>query len=304
MNTADGSAFRGAVRRLLPSRVERRYLFLLPLAVFEVIGFVIPFLILARISFTAQSMEAPYAAGTWTISSFVAVASSGLLQYVVGFSVFYAAVTTAIALTISVFYAYAAWRATGLTKAVLLFASILPLLTTLAVKTYTWLPLLSPNGTLNQALLALQLVEEPLRLSPGLVGAVVGQVYNMVPFGILPIYSVLGTMDWEKVEAARDLGAHPVRAFYEIVLPHIVPGIAVASVIFITWGLGAYAAPTLLGSGPERPFALEIGNLLLQNFNWSLSAALSVVMLFIGGVAVAIVLGLLNRTTGGVRLVE
>jgi len=285
-------------------KLGKQHFLMLPLVVFEIIAFIFPFLILIRISLTRQSGQSTFEQGTWTLSSFGEVLSSGFNHYVIGFSIFFAAVTTLIALIISVFYAYAAWRASPHVRRILLFASVLPLLTTLAVKTYAWMPLFSPAGTLNRLLMTLSIIQEPVSFAPGIVGAVVGQVYNMIPFGILPIYSVLTTLQWEKVEAARDLGARPVRSFYEVVFPHIIPGIGVASVIFITWGLGSYAAPVLLGSGSERTFAVEIESLLLSNFSWSLAAAMSVVMLLIGAIGVITIFSFLNRVGGGVQLVE
>lgn len=289
---------------MLRGEIDKRYLLFAPISLLVVGGFVLPLLILFRIAFAEQPNDVPYQEGSWTLDSFIHVLSSDLIQYVIGFSILFAVVTTLLALAISVFYAYAMWRAEGTMKYVLIFSATLPLLTTLSIKTYAWLPALSPAGSVNDVLLFVQIINEPIQFAPGIVGAVVGQIYNMVPFGILAIYSVLISVDESKVEAARDLGASRIRSFYEVVLPETTPGIAVASVIFVTWSVGAYAAPRLLGGGSERPFAVQIESYITAELQWAFAGALSVIMIAVGLIGVVLVLWVLNRSEGGVRLAE
>lgn len=297
------SRIRDSLRTDLQQRdFNKRSLLFVPIALLVFGGFVFPFLILIRISLAGQPSGAPYEEGSLTLGSFVHVVTSDLIQYIIGFSILYAVTTTLLALVVATFYAYAAWRTSGVTKYVLLFSSILPLLTTLAVKTYAWAPLLAPNGNVNDLLLLFSVIGEPVQFAPGLVGAVVGQVYNMVPFGILAIYSVLISIEESKIEAARDLGASRIRSFYEVVLPEIIPGIAVASIIFVTWSVGAYAAPQLLGGGAERSYAVQIESYMLAELQWAFAGALSVLMLLTGAIGVLIALWVLNQSEGGVRI--
>lgn len=251
---------------------------LLPIFAFELAFFVVPFFILLRMSVNAQSSQAFYESG-WTLASYVDVLQSELLQSIVLFSFKLGVVATVLSVGIGLFYAYAAYRADGLTKSLLLFSVILPLLTTLVVKTYAWRPLLTPNGVLNNVLLSLGIIGAPIKFAPGIVGTVVGQVYIALPYSILAIYSVLTTMDWDAVEAARDLGASRPRSFFEVVVPEVMPGVAVATVVSFAWSVGAYAAPSQLGTGEQTTFAMTVGNLMLNQFNWPLAAALSVLML-------------------------
>jgi spermidine/putrescine transport system permease protein len=268
---------------------------LVPIAVFELVFFVVPFLILVRMSLNAQSTEQFYESA-WTLASYQEVLGSTLLHEIMLFSLKLGVVSTVLAVTIGLFYAYAAYRAEGFRKSLLLFAVVLPLLTTLVVKTYAWRPLLAPAGVLNDVLLSVGVVSSPVTFAPGLIGTVVGQVYIVLPYAILAIYSVLSTLDWAVVEAARDLGASRPRSFFEVVLPAAMPGIAVASVVSFAWSVGAYAAPAQLGSGEQTTFAMFVENLMLSQFNWPYGAALSVVVL---GVMLTISLAAF-RLLGGV----
>lgn len=279
---------------------RRSLLLMSPLILFELLVFVVPFLLLVRISFTEQSQGLPYAEGTFTIASYVQVLQSELLQGIIVYSFKLGIIATLLTVILAVFYAYATWRANGIRKSALLFSVVLPLLTTLVIKTYVWVPLLAPNGTANSLLLAVSLIQAPLQMVPNTFGVVIGQVYIVFPYAMLAIYSVLTTVEWELVEAARDLGASRTRSFFAVVLPEIMPGITVATVISFAWSVGAYSAPALLGAGSDRPFALEVQEQMLVNFNWPIATALSTVMLVLMFVSILIIYTVLGRFGGDV----
>lgn len=278
MSTARGESVFAWFGERIRRRDTTSIFLLLPIVAFELVFFVVPFLILLRMSVNAQS-ESGFYESAWTLASYVQVFQSDLIQGIVLFSFKLGVIATALSVVIGLFYAYAIYRATGLTKAVLLFSVILTLLTTLVVKTYAWRPVLTPDGILNDVLLGLGVVQSPVQFAPGIVGTVIGQVYIVLPYSVLAIYSVFSTLDWSIVEAARDLGASRPRSFFEVVLPEVLPGVAVATVVSFAWSVGAYAAPSQLGTGQQTTFAMEVGNLMLTNFNWPTAAVLSVIML-------------------------
>ncbi|QCS42381.1 ABC transporter permease [Natrinema versiforme] len=282
------------------SRSNRALLLMAPLLVFELLLFVAPFLILLRISLTDGSQDLRYAPGTWSISGYTEVFTTDVLLNAITYSIKLGLVATAITVVIATFYAYAIWRAEGVVKSALLFSVILPLLTTLVIKTYAFWPLLSPNGTVNGILTSLNLVSEPIQFVPGTVGMVVGQVYIVLPYAVLAIYSVLSTMDWGIVEAARDLGASRPRSVLEVVVPQAMPGIIVATVISFAWSVGAYAAPGLLGDGQNqaKAFALVVEKRLLSNPQWEVATAYAVVMLLLMLVSIVLLTVTLNRFGG------
>lgn len=121
---------------------------------------------------------------------------------------------------------------------------------------------------------------------------------------MLSVYSVLSSVKWELVEAARDLGAGRVRSFFEVVLPDIMPGITVATVISFAWSVGAYSAPALLGAGSDRTFALEVQEQMLINFNWPIATALSTIMLVLMLVSILFIYVTLGRIGGNLQNVS
>lgn len=277
---------------------NRAKLLMVPLILFELVFFIVPLLYLLRISLYENTNAGAYAAGTWSVQSYIDVLESDLLYGLLVFTVKFTIVVMVITLALSILLAYATWRAEGTLKTALLFAIILPLLTTLVVKLYSWLLILSPVGPLNETLIAVGWIEDPLILVNNFTGTVVGQVYTALPYATLAIYSVLSTIDWSTVEAARDLGASRPRSFYEVVLPQALPGIAVGMVVTFAWSVGAYAAPALLGSATEKTFAIEVERLMLRQFNWPVAAALSIVLLLIVLASILVMFGLLNRWGG------
>ena len=274
-------------------------LLLIPLIVLEIGAFVAPFVYLVRISLYERSRVEFYDPGTWGFGAYADVLTNELLHDLFFVTLRIASIATVVTLAIGLFYAYALWRADGWLKTLLLIAMVLPLLTTLVVKLYAWVLLLAPLGVINEFLVNAGVIAEPLPLMSNTLGVVVGLTYTTIPYAALPIYSVLENMDWEVVEAARDLGAGRVRSFVEIVIPQAVPGIIVSTVLTLVWNFGAYAAPGLLGSGSETMLAQEI-EYYLFNFDWPMAAALSIVMLAFVIVSVVVLFNLMNRYERGV----
>jgi spermidine/putrescine transport system permease protein len=255
----------------------RTVVLLVPLLVLDVGIFLVPMGYLFRLSFAAPTAGGAFAEGSWSVAGYRYVADTGLVHQVFGFTVVFGLLVTVLAVTIGVVYAYAAWRADGAVRALLLSVAVLSLFTTLVVKLFAVLLVFAPQGVLNGLLTASGVVPEPLLLVDNLVGAVLGQLYIVAPYAILATYAVLSALDEQLVEAARDLGAGEWGAFREVVLPHVRPGVAVATVVSFTWSVGAYAAPLLLGSGSEQTTGILISELLLSQFDWPAAAALAVV---------------------------
>ncbi|MDG5777213.1 ABC transporter permease [Haloarculaceae archaeon H-GB1-1] len=279
---------------------RRALLLMAPLMVFEFFVFIAPFLMLLRISLSKQVRGLPYEAGTFTFEAYSEVLSSEFFHGLITYSFKLGIIATLLTVVLATFYAYAIWRSEGLTRTMLLFSVVLPLLTTLVIKTYAWVPLLAPRGTVNELLMAIGVLQSPIQLVPNTTGVIVGQVYIVFPYATLAVYSVLSTLDWEIVEAARDLGASRPRSFFEVVLPQAMPGVAVATVVSFAWSVGAYAAPGLLGAGSDRTFAIEVETQMLVGFNWPVATALSAIMLVLMFVSVVILYTALNSVGGDV----
>jgi|APHM01.1.fsa_nt_gi ABC-type spermidine/putrescine transport system, permease component I len=284
MSEADASSREtgmGAARSALDpgqfGAVTRRRLLLAPLVLFDLLVFVVPIGYLLRVSLAQRSTGQALVRGTWSAEGYQFLLNSPVAARVFGFTMVFAVVATVMAVAIGTLYAYAAWRGSGLVRTVLLAGVVVSMFTTLVVKLFAALVVFSPDGVVNDALLASGLVDGPLLLINNEIGVVLGQLYVVVPYVVLSVYSVLTGLDERLVEAANDLGATPVRAVREVVLPHAVPGMAVGGVIAFAWSAGAYAAPLLLGSSGERTVAVEVSSLLRQ-FDYPAAAALAVLL--------------------------
>ena len=264
--------------RRLPSLGGRRTLALLaPLLALDVLVFLVPTAYLLRVSLTARTPGGAFVEGSWALDGYRYVTETSLVHEILAFTLLFAVLVTALAVAIGVGYAYAAWCATGWTRTLLLGGAVCSLFTTLVVKLFAVVLVYSPRGLVNDLLRAVGLASEPVLLVDNLAGAVIGQLYIVVPYAILAVYAVLSSLDTQLVEAARDLGADGSGVFREVVLPHVRPGVAVAAVIAFTWSVGAYPAPLLLGSGSEQTVGILVSQLLLARFDWPAAAALSVV---------------------------
>ncbi len=273
------SALPGRVGRAVPAGLgdRRAALLLLPLFALDVGLFLVPTAYLVRVSLTARTPNGAFVEGSWALDGYRYVAETSLVHEIVGFTLLFAVLVTALAVGIGVVYAYGAWRATGWTRRFLLGGAVCSLFTTLVVKLFAVVLVLSPRGVVNDLLLAVGAVTEPLLLVDNLTGAVVSQLYIVVPYAVLATYAVLSTLDPRLVGAAHDLGADRPQVAREVVLPHARPGIAVAAVVAFTWSVGSYPAPLLLGSGSEQTTGILVSQLLLVRFDWPAAAALAVV---------------------------
>jgi ABC-type spermidine/putrescine transport system permease subunit I len=157
----------------------------------------------------------------------------------------------------------------------LLFLIILPFWSSLLIRTFSWMTVLRENGFLDRLLLDLGLVSAPLSLLYSKTAVVIGLVHVFLPFMILPIYASLRNLDLALLEAARDLGATPLRAFVRVTLPLSLPGVAAGVLLFGLPAFGAFITPKLLGGTGD----VMIGNVIEIQFkgifNWPLGASVA-----------------------------
>ncbi len=186
-----------------------------------------------------------------------------------------AATSTSICLAIGYPMALAIARARPGRRAFLLFLVVLPFWTSFLIRVYAWMGLLRPTGLVNGALEALGLIDEPLALIANEFAVHLGIVYAYLPFMILPLYATLEKLDPALLEAAHDLGAGPVRAFWRVTFPLSLPGVAAGALLVFIPASGEFVIPDLLG-GPGTPM---IGRVLwlefFQNRDWPMACALA-----------------------------
>ncbi len=165
------------------------------------------------------------------------------------------------------------WRAVGF-----LFI-LLPLWTSILVRTYAWMVLLGRNGVFNKLLLASGLIEQPLTLMYNFTGVLIGMVHVLLPYMILPLYGALRRVDPNVVQAAEGLGASGWRVFWRIHMPLTLNGIAAGTILVFVLSLGFFITPALLGGGRVVMIAVLIQQEVGELLDWNFAAALSGLLL-------------------------
>jgi mannopine transport system permease protein len=175
--------------------------------------------------------------------------------------------------------AYAMAKLKGRGAAIVAACVLIPLWTSVLVRSYAWIVLLQRNGIINNALTDAGLISEPLRLlyTPGAV--TLAMTHVLLPFMILPIYGALRSIPDELPRAARNLGAGSVQVFLNVVLPLSLPGVYAGSLMTFILALGFYITPALVGGARTLMMATLIGQQTTELLDWPFAGALSLVLL-------------------------
>ena len=288
------------LERFSQLRLGKRFIIGVPF-VWLLVFFVVPFLILARISITDMGNGVdPFAPLMETVdgvlhimlkyqnylSIFEEVDDSGAVLfgqtiYIEAFltSVKYAFWTTVLCLAIGYPFAYAIARARKSIQPALLMLIMLPFWTSFLLRVYAWKGILGDQGVINQLLMAVGLTSEPIQMLYTNVSMLVGMTYVYLPFMVLPLYANLVKMDFRLLEAAYDLGTTPFKAFWLITVPLSKAGIIAGFMLVFIPSVGEFVIPSLLG-GPEN---IMIGRVVWDEMftanNWPRASALAVVMI-------------------------
>ena len=276
-----------AVGRRLPGRglvIGAPYLWL---AVF----FLVPFLLVLKISFADSDSTIPPYTPLFTLGddsalqitlhldNFIRLFSDDpiyLLSYLSSLS--NAAVTTLFCLLLGYPMAYAIARAQPTLRPVLLMLIVLPFWTSFLIRIYAWIGILKDNGLLNNFLIWLGVIDQPLNILNTQTAVYIGMVYAYLPFMVLPLYATLEKLDGALLEAAMDLGARPLRAFWAITLPLSLPGIIAGSLLVFIPAVGEFIIPTLLGGADTLTISTQLWSEFFANRDWPMASAVTVVM--------------------------
>ncbi len=190
-----------------------------------------------------------------------------------------AALVTAVDLVLAYPLAYWMTRLSG-TKALLVAALVvLPLWTSVLVRSYAWTVLFQRNGVINSALISLGLIDEPLELLYTEPAVLVAMAHVLLPFMVLPLYATLRGIPDDLPRAARSLGASDAAVFRHVVLPLSLPGVAAGGLIVFILSLGFYVTPALVGGPTTLMIATLIGQQALQLSNWPFAAAIATLLI-------------------------
>ncbi len=275
------------LRRLIPS--GRMLVFSIPF-IWLLLFFLLPFALVLKISFSNAVIAIPPYQPVFTfvndtitvvlnLGNYLFLASDALYVQAYWGSLKIAAMATLLCLLIGYPMAYAMARAPLQLQLVLLLLIMLPSWTSFLIRVYAWMGILSNQGLLNNFLLWLGVIKEPLRIMNTNIAVIIGIVYAYLPFMILPLYANLTKMDMSLIEAASDLGSRKINTFWKITLPLSKGGIIAGSMLVFIPAVGEFVIPELLGG----PNTLMIGKVLWEEFfnnrDWPVASALAVVML-------------------------
>jgi putrescine transport system permease protein len=255
--------------------------------------FLLPFLIVLKISVSEIRLAMPPYEPLFTwISDNVVGLRINLENYAFLFkdslywksylnSIATAAISTVACLLIGYPMAYGIARSPAAWRNVLLLLVMLPFWTSFLLRVYAWIGILKNNGVINNLLMALGIIDEPILMLQTNFAMYIGIVYSYLPFMVLPLYTAIERLDDSLLEAAADLGCRPVKAFFRITVPLTKAGIIAGCMLVFIPAVGEFVIPALLG-GPD---ALMIGRVLWEEFfnnrDWPVASAVAIVMLFV-----------------------
>lgn len=177
--------------------------------------------------------------------------------------------------------AYGLARSRHRWKTTLRLLVVAPLLVSVVIRTYGWIVLLANNGAVNNALVALRLIREPVKFMFTQTGVTIGLVHFGLPIAILSLVGVIETVDRSLEEAARGLGANPLQTFLRITLPLTLPGIAAASMLVFSSAVAAFVIPALMGGPTLIVLPTLIYQQMVDTLEWGFGGAVATILLLV-----------------------
>lgn len=262
------------------------------------IFFLVPFFIVVKISLSDTALAIPPytpvydpSNGWWAgikdlfggldLDTFKFLTSDPLYVQAYGSSLKIATISTILTLLVAYPIAYGMSKAPEEWRATLMMLVILPFWTSFLIRVYSWMGILGKEGHLNNLLIHLGFINEPLTILNTSIAVYIGIVYTYLPFMILPIYATLEKLDGSLLEAAEDLGCTRTQAFWLVTAPLSRPGVVAGCFLVFIPALGEFVIPSLLGGSNT----LMIGKVLYEEFfsnrDWPVASAVAVVLLLI-----------------------
>jgi putrescine transport system permease protein len=281
--------------RARAERLGRLAVILVPYA-WLFLFFLIPFVIVLKISFSEAAIAQPPYLPIWALvddagerilrfrldlSNYLRIFEDSLYVRAYLSSVRIAATCTVLTLLIGFPIAYGMARARDRWRPVLLMMVILPFWTSFLIRVYAWIGILKDEGLLNSLLLWIGLIKAPLVIYNTEIAVHIGIVYSYLPFMILPLYANLEKHDSSLIEAAVDLGCPPARAFWRITVPLALPGIIAGSFLVFIPAVGEFVIPDLLGGSRTLMIGRTLWLEFFNNRDWPTASAVAVILLLL-----------------------
>ena len=269
-----------------------KYIFILPAIIYSISLILLPILYILFLSFCKNDSYGGMIY-EFTANNYITIFDVTYLS-ILGKSALIALATTFICILISYPFSIFLMDKSEKTRNLLIKFVMIPFLTNSLIRTYGWIVLLRKNGVINSTLMSLGLIKGPLNMMYNNTGILIGMVYTLLPFMILPIYSSVSKMDISLIEAAKDLGAGKMAIFKDIILPQTISGLFNGSLMVFIPAIGYFFISDILGGGK----IMIIGNLIKNQFltarNWPLGSAISIFL-----IVVTLILVKLYKKIGG-----
>jgi putative spermidine/putrescine transport system permease protein len=217
--------------------------------------------------------------GGWTLSGYADFFKDYYLRDIYFRTLKIAGITTILAALLGFPTSYYISRSAKKYRGIFLVLAVFPLLTSPVVRSFSWMIILGKNGIINDTLMALSLVDEPLNLLYTEFSVITGLLYLFLPLMILSLVGVMENIDGELIRAAESLGASKFKAFMKIVFPLSLPGLIIGTALVFTGSFTAYTTPMLLGGDKTRVLSTLIYENALALFNWEQASLIAAVMI-------------------------
>lgn len=248
-----------------------------PLYLFTILFILGPMLYMVAVSFATNNTSGYGFQWKFTLDNFKKILDPLYLQcFVQSFKLAFA--TTGICVLIGYPFGYFMGKLSPKGKKIMMFLIMIPFWTSSLIRIYGWLILLQAKGIFNGVLQAIGLIDEPLKILYTYPAVLIGMVYALLPFMILSVYSSVDKMDWSLVEAARDLGASPAKAFLTVTLKLTLPGLMSGIILTFVPSMGLFFIADILGGNKIVLVGSLIQDQLTRGSNWPFAAALAMVL--------------------------
>lgn len=256
------------------------FLLLSPLLIVYAVAFIAPIVLLFITSFV-DGRGYWHPGDAYTIAHYTRVFTDSFYRKVLLNTLAMGGYTTALTLLLGYPLAYHHARASSKTKGLLTMLVISPMFVSLVVRGYAWSIMLSDHGVVNNLMMAIGIIDEPVRLLNTMKAVVIGMVNVMLPFMVLPISSAIESINPHFEESAQVLGAGKLKTFFSVTLPLSLPGVIAGTVMTFAITMASFVMPALLGGPGFQVFGTIIYNRILLISNWPVGAAMAFILVIL-----------------------
>jgi putative spermidine/putrescine transport system permease protein len=257
--------------------VPRHWLLVGLPAVYLLVFFAVPNAVLLSVSFLKT--EAQVLTNELTLGNYVEFFTEPLYVSILWRTLWIGVVVGLLVVILAYPLAYFLTRTTSRWQGLLIALCLSPLLASVVVRTYGWFVILHRRGVVNESLMALGIIDEPLRLLPSSLAIVIGLTHVLMPYGVLTIMSSLQGINPSLERAAMNLGASRTQTFFRVLLPLSLPGLAGGFLLAFAITISSYATPAILGGPRSEVMATQVFNFMVTVLDWSLGSTFGAILI-------------------------